>query len=245
MNIRIMAVIIAIIAIGSMWFALEQYNNMFSGGLSSQHQRWAEFGGFFGGVTSSVFAFLALLTLLVTLDVQHIELKETRNLLKRQKFETTFFELLKKLDEKMETLSNSESSIGLAAPRRIIEGKPFISLLARDIRTRLFRGDYITKADFASGYVDNVWPKCPSLIEFYSIFVFIGNYINEQNFSDEEVKIYNDLLATYITQNGLLLVVSHSFSVIADASLRKIATQFSLVERISDEALKGSINSLE
>jgi uncharacterized membrane protein len=242
--IRITIAVIAIIATLSIALAIYKYNVIFSGGLSSQHQSWAEFGDFFGGVTSGIFAFLALLTLLVTLDVQHTELKETRGVLNRQKFEATFFELLKTLNEKMDSISNGASYVVQTGRELEVTGKTLMFNLSENIRDSLVRGNNTTLVHLTGYYEGAIWAKCPSLIEFYSIFVFIANYINNQDFSDDDAKTYNDLLASYINQDGLLLVISHSLSSIADENIKQIATHLDLVERISNQAVKQSLKSV-
>lgn len=82
---------VTIIVIGISIF----YGYHFRGGISTEHNAWAEFGAFFGGVTGSVLAFMALLVLLRTLDVNKNELRETRKLLEQQNFDSIFFHLLK------------------------------------------------------------------------------------------------------------------------------------------------------
>ena len=90
--------------------------------LSKDAARWGTFGDFFGGTLNPILSFLALMVLLRTfsmqreeLDLQREELKETKIILKeqsetqkRQRFESTFFELLKVHNQELENLCKDE-----------------------------------------------------------------------------------------------------------------------------------------
>jgi hypothetical protein len=90
---------------GAMWF----YASHFSGPVSDDHGKWAEFGDFLGGTLNPLFALLGLLGLLLTIVLQNRELaNSTRELAtsaralqdqgasaKLQTFERTFFEMVR------------------------------------------------------------------------------------------------------------------------------------------------------
>lgn len=63
--------------------------------LSKDAARWGTFGDFFGGTLNPILSFLALIVLLRTYAMQREELKKTEETQKRQRFESTFFELFK------------------------------------------------------------------------------------------------------------------------------------------------------
>lgn len=78
------------------------YRSHFGGAFSEQHSRWAEFGDFLGGTLGPVFSLLGLLALLLTLYLQNREfthsvhaLKEQAASLTVQRFENTFFEMVR------------------------------------------------------------------------------------------------------------------------------------------------------
>lgn len=88
--------------------ALATYFFKFHGALSNDPGTWGQFGDYVGGVLNPTFSFLALIALLATFGLQVRELRisarELKNsadalfkqneTLKRQTFETTFFQLL-------------------------------------------------------------------------------------------------------------------------------------------------------
>jgi len=80
--------IVIVIVMAGIVFGFYFYH--FSGGLSSEHGRWSEFGGFIGGTLSPILSFFALIALLSTvalqnkqLDISSKELKETREALQK------------------------------------------------------------------------------------------------------------------------------------------------------------------
>lgn len=110
-----------------LWF----YWHVFGANLSDEHERWAQFGDYIGGILGSVFALLALIALLITLRLQSKELKnsaiELRNsaeALKEQSqsiviqnFENRFFNMLSLHNQnvnssciRMETRASQDSS---------------------------------------------------------------------------------------------------------------------------------------
>ncbi|HHJ15025.1 MAG TPA: hypothetical protein ENJ79_11755 [Gammaproteobacteria bacterium] len=84
------------------------YSSQFGGSVSSEHARWAQFGDYIGGILGSIFAFLALIALLLTLWLQNRELRISSEELERsakalidqsgslvlQNFENRFFNML-------------------------------------------------------------------------------------------------------------------------------------------------------
>jgi hypothetical protein len=87
------------------------YAKIFIGPLSLDHDKWGQFGDYVGGVLNPLLAFFGLIALLVTIRLQVKELKlSTRELSKsavalqrqnaalvHQNFESTFFQLLRRV----------------------------------------------------------------------------------------------------------------------------------------------------
>ena len=63
--------------------------------LSETHERWGQFGDYFGGILNPAIAGLALMTLLLTLNIQRREWKDAKTAIARQNFERTFFEMVR------------------------------------------------------------------------------------------------------------------------------------------------------
>lgn len=86
--------------------------------LSKDAARWGTFGDFFGGTLNPILSFLALIIVLKTYLSQQVELEATRQILKeqsetqkRQRFESTFFELLKVHNQELTCLCEEPSHI--------------------------------------------------------------------------------------------------------------------------------------
>jgi hypothetical protein len=85
------------------------YVTIFSGGLSQDHNRWGVFGDYIGGTLGAIFSFATLIAILYTISLQKEDLELTREEIKKssealeaqsktlkiQRFENTFFELLR------------------------------------------------------------------------------------------------------------------------------------------------------
>ena len=93
------------------------YRLQFAGELSGEHSRWAEFGDFLGGTLGPAFSLLGLLALLLTLYLQNREfshsvraLSEQAESLGVQRFENTFFEMIRLHHEIVKALDLRDSA---------------------------------------------------------------------------------------------------------------------------------------
>ena len=85
------AIVAAVVAIAYPFIVHRIMDQFF--GDSSYWEKYGQFGDSFGFVTA-IFACAAFFLLLKTYKVQQEELRETREVMSRQKFETTFFNIL-------------------------------------------------------------------------------------------------------------------------------------------------------
>ncbi|MFT7235602.1 MAG: hypothetical protein ACI9QV_001185 [Methylophagaceae bacterium] len=108
------------------------YTEKFGYKLSSNRLIWAQFGDTFGGLLGGIFTLLTLFVLIATLDIQKRELAATRSIISQQKFESTFFELLKSFNDQIHTLS---------LPRHTYRGKDLISEHAQGIKISIYRAE--------------------------------------------------------------------------------------------------------
>lgn len=103
--------------------ALILYLWMFHGKISADHDKWGEFGDFFGGTVNPLLSFFSLIALLLTIAIQSkeqerslISQKRTEGYLEEQKanqakqqFERTFFSLLDQHNNILEKISARNS----------------------------------------------------------------------------------------------------------------------------------------
>jgi hypothetical protein len=77
LGIFIVAVIAFIVVLGMYWL-------LFDGEISKDHQVWGTFGDYVGGVLNPFFSFLALLALLLTINIQNLQLERSKDESKKQ-----------------------------------------------------------------------------------------------------------------------------------------------------------------
>lgn len=103
----IIELLIALVVVIAM-FVLYQYFSSFNGAKSTDQAVWGQFGDFVGGTLNPILGFVSVLILAVTLNLQRVELRESRNTalannsilekqlatMHAQSLESTFFKLL-------------------------------------------------------------------------------------------------------------------------------------------------------
>lgn len=197
--------------------------------LSKDATRWGTFGDFFGGTLNPILSFLALFVVLKTYLSQQKELKETQDILKeqsetqkRQRFENTFFELLKIHNAFLEGLEGDSTTV-----KEITEGikkdctyagdnstddskackdkkLEFLCLATRRLRTKKLHGTY-----FRVLY---------ELLKF--IAINSGNRIDSK-FKDDDIalddvganeKMYSNIIRAMLPDNVMRLLAINCYS---------------------------------
>lgn len=78
------------------WFIYKIYNDKLLNNNSTENilSKWGQFGDFIGGFVGIFFTIVGVLLLYETLSLQRQELKESRSVFEKQRFEDTFFKLI-------------------------------------------------------------------------------------------------------------------------------------------------------
>lgn len=71
-------IVVAIVAAMILLVPIVGYVFMYGSSPVYSHEKWAQFGDFFGGLLNPLYAFLAFLALLYTINIQRTELKQAR-----------------------------------------------------------------------------------------------------------------------------------------------------------------------
>ncbi|WP_439531691.1 hypothetical protein [Marinobacter adhaerens] len=71
-------IVVAIVAAVILLVPIVGYVLMYGSSPVYSHEKWAQFGDFFGGLLNPLYAFLAFLALLYTINIQRTELKQAR-----------------------------------------------------------------------------------------------------------------------------------------------------------------------
>ena len=116
--VRRVAIVATVVAVLLLAVVITLYATTFPSALTEDHQRWAEFGDFFGGTLNPFFGLLSLLAILFTLIIQARELSCSTRALEEQSrhlgvqaFENTFFSLVGMHNENVKGLTLQSEEI--------------------------------------------------------------------------------------------------------------------------------------
>ncbi|MEO1020626.1 MAG: hypothetical protein AAFY56_23515, partial [Pseudomonadota bacterium] len=102
-----------VVAVAAVVIVFALYVLVFPDGLSDKQEHWGQFGDYVGGLLNPVFGFLSFVALLLALVLQSKELhastiqleasadalRDQHEVLTRQGFENTYFQMLRRVDE--------------------------------------------------------------------------------------------------------------------------------------------------
>ncbi|MHA2367166.1 MAG: putative phage abortive infection protein [Candidatus Hodarchaeales archaeon] len=124
---HLLKILVILIFVGITFYigALSFYFYNFNGGLVHEQDKWGQFGDYIGGTLNPLFAFLALIALLLTVVLQSRELKlstkelaesskalkEQSQALNLQNYESTFFQMIRLHHEIVNTMIGYEFNI--------------------------------------------------------------------------------------------------------------------------------------
>ncbi len=184
--------------------------------LSNKQEHWAQFGDFIGGVLNPVYAFLALIALLLTLRVQATELslstEELRNSAKAlfdqnkslelQNFESTFFQMVKLHNDLVAGIDFHSGGLVTAVGR-----DSFRVLYKRFLKAMepVGRGDYLTYEEgFVAAYTDFFEHNEHNLGHYFRNLHRIYKFIDESNSSKKSD--YAGIIRAQLSSFELLLI---------------------------------------
>lgn len=192
------------------------YNPVYS------HEKWAQFGDFFGGVLNPIYALLAFIALLYTINLQRTELRHARNEFRRsadalidqgksiekQNFESTFFHLLN-------THNNIVSSIDLHSDKgKVTTGRDCFRVFYTRL-TKIFRQNqqrFVNKTDrqmLDSAY-RTFWKDHQTELGHYFRYLFnIIRFLDESQYSEGP---YIKFLRAQLSDQELLLLFYNCLS---------------------------------
>jgi uncharacterized membrane protein len=241
------------IALACAAYAVFLYANNFTGTLSSESESWGQFGDFFGGTLNPLFAFFALIALLLSIHVQSIELrqsslelsraaaalKEQQNSMAQQNFENMFFQLVK-LHNDIVSAIDLRSISRLTKNPRITVGrdcfKVFYRRLSKEMDKHL-RGDYFDENEHQGSSV--AYRKFHSKNEqnighYFRNLYRSFKFISESNANDK--RRYSGILRAQLSTYELLLLFYNGKSAVG-SKFQAYIEEFSLLENIPIELL--------
>lgn len=213
--------ILLLVAVSTLVVTVGFYMTIFNGGISNNHQNWAEFGSYIGGVLSAAFAFMAFTALLYSIHIQSEELSKTRdtlfnqnNLIKKQNFETTFFQLINQFNLISQQLifpvKRNLSEIELKNEKyfEILYSNLISTIQKIEISNHNFNRLQLLNAAYSFFY-----PNHRNSIEPYlKTLQVIIEYIDKGDVSEKDKEFYINIFCTQLSSNEFYLILYHSLS---------------------------------
>ncbi|WP_248731770.1 putative phage abortive infection protein [Pseudomonas sp. MWU13-2517] len=201
-----------------------------------------EFGDFFGGVVNPVLTFLTFMGLLMTIVIQRVELKETRDELQRsanalvsqvdssrqKNFEDIFLRMLAQVSEIV-------SSFNLTSLQRQLHGQACFSKYLRLLLanfTGLDRADdelEQNQANITQGWSDFWDQNSQELSRYFSILFVLMKYVDDKGYL---VDPYISLLKASISPDELVLIYYYCVSFKHTNEKLDLANRFGIFDDI-------------
>lgn len=240
-NLGLAALLLAVVSVLLVFFVLYLYTAQFGDGLSYRHERWAQFGDYIGGVLGTVFAFFALLALLVTLRLQSRELKNSSEELRNsalalkqqseslliQNFENRFFSMLSLHHQIVNAIDLRSSKVVSSIGRDSL--KVIYSRLVDELAPVL-SGNYLdARAGYQSCY-DIFYEKHSHELGHYFRFIYrILKFVNDSDVPNK--RDYTGVLRAQFSNPELALLYYNGLSNRGE-KFKILAEKYSLFENI-------------
>ena len=222
------------------------YINQFGSSLSGNHERWAQFGDYIGGVLGAIFAFLGLIALLLTLWVQSHELRvsseelrksalalrDQNESLKQQNFENRFFNMLSLYNEIVNGIDLRTKGEVTSSGRDCL--KVFYERLKKEFESAL-RGDSTNyKEGLLSGYERFYEKHSHELGHYFRNIYRILKFIEESDVSRK--KEYSGILRAQLSNPELALLFYNGITE-RGRKLKSLAEKYALFENLEPNQL--------
>lgn len=225
--------------------------------LSTDQEVWAWFGDYLGGILSPIFAFAGLLALLYSIHLQHNELRNSteqlkisagalvkqNNLIQKQNFEVTFFQMLKLLNDIIQglTITQIKNAVDIK-----IKGRESINWVyglleehhykSRSVKTNDVELTRLEKLD--ADYHAIMTLKGSSYITHYLRAIFnILKFIRSSNLSDTEKETYTEILWGQLSREELSLIFYYSISEFGEDEMLPLCSQYGFLEYIAKTSI--------
>jgi len=187
----------------------------FSNVLAEKQDVWGQFGDYVGGILNPLFSLTALFALLYTIKLQSTELHESteqlkasaealalqNNVMVRQQFETTFFQMLGLFNDvvKVMELSNSDNKF---------KGKQCITELSKKIVYRFYNyGNQEEQEELNIYFHNEFYNRYNYLLSQYFLTLYsIIKFVDKSNLADEDKKTYTNILRAQLSEHELILL---------------------------------------
>jgi hypothetical protein len=235
-------VALAVVAV-TVWF----YVATFGGSLSTVHEQWGQFGDYVGGVLNPAFGFLSFGALLIALVLQSKELQaSTRELrasaqalrkqhdvLTRQTFENTYFQLLRRVSDKVSELRLTTRN-PIDGSAHTFSGNEVLVRVFSDLRDLLSTNPNTTEGvrqAFQSFYDSRGRPLGHYFRTLYHVFAFV----DRAEFSDEDKVMYANIARAQLSAVELALLFYNGTAGEGSAGLKRLTEKYGLLKDVTQD----------
>lgn len=216
--------------------------------LSLNGQKLGEFGDFFGGVLNPILTFMMLIGLIITIVIQRVELRLSRNEFRRtadalqeqiqtskkQSFENTFFQMIRLYNEIMDSLSVKTKN-----GRDCIES--LYELWNEFHAEKIHRGDYNCETLEA---IDIEYTKFYNshgniLGHYFRTIYNIVKIVDNSEIPESDKKNYTNILRSQLSKYELGLLLYNCLSHYGNEKFLPLVKKYGLLKHVEIEILKN------
>lgn len=212
-----------------------------TGYFSQAQDAWGQFGDYVGGILNPLFSLTALFALLHTIKLQSKELHESTEHLKassqalalqnevlmRQQFETTFFQMLAFFSEVIRDMESPSNTKGRSCIRELYK-----SMLTQ---LRSSDSDETIKAKYRHFHNQYNYLLGHYFRTLYSIIKFVDKCL----LSDEDKKFYTNIVRAQLSEHDLALLFYNCLSLddYERSKFLPLVKKYDLLEYLNDKFL--------
>lgn len=213
------------------------YFDNFHGEVADQ-EKFGQFGDFIGGVLNPLFAFLAFILLLATLNLQNRELQiSSRELAKTaealklqndalalQNFESTFFQMLRRISDLV-----SQTKL------RDYEGRPAFERIYIERLARRHAGEdktidrRVTIDKIYSGFYSE---SRTELGHYFRSLYHLFTFIDRSRLSDYDKSIYANIVRAQLSTYELCLLFYNGLSVLGEEGFKPLIEKYGILKHV-------------
>lgn len=198
--------------------------------------KFGNFGSFVSGAVGAIWSFVGVILFYLSLKLQREELEDTRaemraqkvqmeqqnKTLKQQRFEDTFFQLLKAQSEIV-------SSLELMPPDTPLRGRNCFGYLRSRLHTKMIESNSNNNKDILSGYsnFNNDYKKY--LGQYFSTLYQIFKFVHESDVEDK--KRYSNIVRAQLSNYELALLFYNCLSEYGK-KFKPLVEEFSLLKHL-------------
>jgi hypothetical protein len=176
-------------------------------GISLRSDEWGSFGAYVGGIAGTIIALATLIALAVTLALQAREMEKARHAVARQIFDSTFFQLLHRFNDVLDSVSVKQLRMD-DGEYEIVEGRTAISLIYKQMSNRYpvnrdadVRGAIVDMHRDAYATYENMLG--PYFRTLYHVFKFIDG---QDSLDDQEKLDYANIARAQLSRFEIALL---------------------------------------